>query len=252
MTIEPPHGDIRDAAVIADFSDAVPDDMEDVSYPKVTLAHQHKQGGRIGDPSCSMIGHGCTHDPDVKTTQMYQLDGDMYFGCDFSAASFLSFRNNHSMLEWAQIIDQWREAWRYRDATGLYEPIPKNVPCETCLAEPQDKMGRAILGGNEGHVLHLSCLSVWNSHFRPQLRDDMSQPELDDLWVVFYAWITGRSAPKAADLECICSTAEHSAIATESVPPNFEWKEDHYKLCLPRQQTWNSYIIPSAQPHLIR
>jgi hypothetical protein len=40
----------RNDAVIADFPDAVPEDMRDVSYPKVTLAHQHKQGGRIGNP----------------------------------------------------------------------------------------------------------------------------------------------------------------------------------------------------------
>jgi hypothetical protein len=91
----------RNDAVIADFPDAVPEDMRDVSYSKVTLAHQHKQGGRIGNPPCCMIDHGCTHDPGVRTIQMYQLDGDMFFGCEMSAASFNSFRKSHSMLEWA-------------------------------------------------------------------------------------------------------------------------------------------------------
>jgi len=97
-----------------------------------------------------MIEHGCTHDHNVKTIQMYQLDGDMYFGCDVSAASFNSFRKNHSMLEWPELVDQWREAWRYRGVTGYYAPIPKDVPCETCLAELEDKMGRAIIGRKRG------------------------------------------------------------------------------------------------------
>jgi len=242
----------RDDAVIADFPDAVAEDMRDVTYSKVTLAHQHKQGGRIGNPPCSMIGHGCTHDYNVKTIQMYQLDGDMYIGYDVSAASFNSFRKNHSMLEWPELIDQWREAWRYRGVTGYYVPILKDVACETCLAEPQDKMGRAIWGENEGHILCASCWAAWCRHFRPKLRDDMTQSELDDLWIDFNAWITERNAPEAEDPECICSTAEHPTLATENVPSNFKWKKDHYKLCLPCQQTWNTYITPSAQPHAIR
>jgi len=52
--------------------------------------------------------------------------------------------------------------------------------------------------------------------------------------------------------ECICSTAEHPTLATENVFSNFEWKKDHYKLCLRCHQTWATYSTPSVQPHVIR
>jgi hypothetical protein len=35
-----------------------------------------------------MIGHGCTHEADTGTWRMFQLDGELFFGCQLAYSSW--------------------------------------------------------------------------------------------------------------------------------------------------------------------
>jgi hypothetical protein len=72
----------RTPAVVASFPAAVPPDMRNVPYKPLNLAHQLKQGTMCANPPCSMIGHGCDHGADTGTWQLFQLEGELFFGSE--------------------------------------------------------------------------------------------------------------------------------------------------------------------------
>lgn len=245
----------RNEAVIASFPATVPPDMRDVPYRPLNLAHQHKQGiGSQKNLPCSMIGHGCSHDTDTRTWQMFQLDGELVFGCEVAYSSWTHARKHNCDMEFRELVNQWREAWRVRGLTGRYAPIPKDVCCASCSAGQEDTtMGRIRLNELPAPVLCRICRRLWIEHWKGELQENMDDAELEGLFNAFKDWIKSRVEERnTPEPECFCSTPEHQNFATKNAPGNFKWKDKHPKLCAQCHKVWEHWKEESSVPTIIK
>jgi len=128
--------------VIASFPAAVPPDMRNVAYKPFNLAHQLKQGTKYANPPCSMIGHGRDHEADTGRWQFFQLESELFFGCEVAYSSWSHARKYNSEMELSEVVEQWRETWRIRGLAGRKVLIPEDVICAYCSAEREDMSSR--------------------------------------------------------------------------------------------------------------
>lgn len=57
---------------VADYSEGIPENMRQVTYPKGNIAHRSKQGARFTSPQCVLLGRYRQHDANESTRLAWQ------------------------------------------------------------------------------------------------------------------------------------------------------------------------------------